>query len=37
MRFSGPAIVEQSDATTVIEPTMSARVDGFGNLLVEAE
>ncbi|MGZ0187473.1 MAG: hydantoinase/oxoprolinase family protein, partial [Alphaproteobacteria bacterium] len=37
MHFSGPAIVEQSDATTVIEPAMRARVDGFGNLLVEAE
>ncbi|MGI9425497.1 MAG: hydantoinase/oxoprolinase family protein [Hyphomicrobiaceae bacterium] len=33
--LQGPAIVEQSDATTVIEPDMSATVDGFGNLIVE--
>jgi N-methylhydantoinase A len=35
MAFEGPAIVEQDDATTVIEPGMAARVDGGGNLLVE--
>jgi N-methylhydantoinase A len=35
MEFEGPAIVEQDDATTVIEPGMAARVDGGGNLLVE--
>ncbi len=35
MRFDGPAIVEQDDTTTVIEPGMYARVDAFGNLLVE--
>jgi N-methylhydantoinase A len=35
MHFIGPAIVEQDDATTVIEPGMAARVDGYGNLLVE--
>ncbi len=35
MTLSGPAIVEQSDATTVIEPGMTASVDGFGNLIVE--
>nr|MCH9670268.1 hydantoinase/oxoprolinase family protein [Gammaproteobacteria bacterium] len=33
--FSGPAVVEQSDATTVVEPGMHARIDAFGNLLVE--
>ena len=33
--FSGPAIVEQADTTAVIEPGMRARVDGFGNILVE--
>ena len=32
----GPAIVEQGDATTVIEPGMSARVDEMGNLIIEA-
>lgn len=35
MTFDGPAIVEQSDTTTVIEPGMRARVDAYGNLLVE--
>ena len=33
--FSGPAIIEQADTTAVIEPGMAARVDGFGNILVE--
>jgi N-methylhydantoinase A len=31
----GPAILEQPDATTVLDPGLGARVDGFGNLLVE--
>lgn len=35
MFFDGPAIVEQDDATTVVEPGMMARVDVYGNLLVE--
>lgn len=35
MQFEGPAIVEQDDATTVVEPGMVTRVDGYGNLLVE--
>ena len=33
--FDGPAIVEQADTTSVIEPGMRARVDAFGNVLVE--
>ena len=33
--FSGPAIVEQADTTTLIHPGHSARVDGFANILVE--
>ncbi len=33
--FEGPAIVVQSDTTTAIEPGMSARVDAWGNLIVE--
>ena len=33
--FTGPAIVEQADTTSVIEPGMAARVDPFGNILVE--
>ena len=35
MAFDGPAIVEQSDTTTVIEPDMTATVDKHGNLLVK--
>lgn len=32
--FSGPAVVEEMDATTVIEPGYQVEVDTFGNLLV---
>jgi N-methylhydantoinase A len=32
--FSGPAIIEQMDATTVIEPGNKVAVDRFGNLVV---
>jgi N-methylhydantoinase A len=35
MRFHGPAIIEQSDTTSVIEPGMTARVDAYNNILVE--
>jgi N-methylhydantoinase A len=37
MSFDGPAIVEQSDCTTVVEPDMITRVDAYGNLLVEVK
>jgi N-methylhydantoinase A len=33
-RLAGPAIIEQNDATTVLDPGLVADVDGFGNLLV---
>jgi N-methylhydantoinase A len=33
--IAGPAILEQPDATTVIDPGLLARVDSFGNLIVE--
>ncbi|PWC89365.1 hydantoin utilization protein A [Azospirillum sp. TSH100] len=33
--IQGPAILEQPDATTVIDPDLSARVDRFGNVIVE--
>ena len=33
--FNGPAIVEEPDCTTVIQPSWSVTVDDFGNLLVE--
>ena len=32
--FSGPAVVEQYDATTVVYPEWDAGVDGFGNLVL---
>jgi N-methylhydantoinase A len=35
-RFAGPAIVEQMDATTLVPPGMSARVDAYLNLILEA-
>jgi len=31
----GPAILEQDDATTVLDPGLCAEVDDFGNLVVE--
>jgi N-methylhydantoinase A len=34
--IAGPAILEQGDATTVIEPGHCGRVDALGNLIVEA-
>ena len=36
MTIAGPAIIEQSDTTTVVEPRMSVRVDRFHNVIVEA-
>ncbi len=33
--ISGPAILEQPDATTVIDPGLAARVDSLGNVIVE--
>jgi N-methylhydantoinase A len=37
MAFDGPAIVEQSDTTTVIEPDMTVTVDAHGNLLAKVK
>ena len=34
--IEGPAILEQPDATTVIEPSHVGRVDRLGNVIVEA-
>ena len=31
-QIAGPAVFEQPDATTVVEPGLSATVDRFGNL-----
>ncbi len=33
--IQGPAIVEQADTTTVIEPGMTGRIDAYDNILVE--
>jgi N-methylhydantoinase A len=35
MRFTGPAIVEQLDATTLIEPGQAVEVDAIGNLVID--
>jgi len=35
--ISGPAIVEQFDATTVIPPGWSGRVDSYRNLMLRKE
>jgi hypothetical protein len=34
-RFAGPAIVEQMDATTLVLPGMTVRVDAYLNLILE--
>ena len=33
--IAGPAVLEQPDATTVIEPGLAGRIDALGNLIVE--
>ena len=33
--IQGPAIVEQADTTTVLEPGMTGRIDAYDNILVE--
>jgi N-methylhydantoinase A len=33
--FAGPAVVEQMDATTLVPPGMTARVDAYLNLILE--
>ena len=35
--IEGPAILEQPDATTVIEPGLAGRVDAFGNVIVAVQ
>ncbi len=35
VEFNGPAIIEQADSTTVVEPDMQVRVDDFGNIIVK--
>jgi N-methylhydantoinase A len=36
-RIQGPAILEQPDATVVIEPGFAGQIDALGNLMVEPE
>jgi len=36
-RFEGPALVQQSDTTTLVEPGWSGRVDDVGNLVLVRE
>ena len=33
--FSGPAVVESSGSTTVVHPGNNARVDAYGNLVID--
>ncbi|MGI8428782.1 MAG: hypothetical protein ACR2OB_05630, partial [Solirubrobacteraceae bacterium] len=35
-RIAGPAIIEQMDATTVVLPGMTARVEPYMNIILEA-
>ena len=35
-RLEGPAIVNQYDSTTVIPPGLTAHVDRFGNIVIDA-
>jgi N-methylhydantoinase A/oxoprolinase/acetone carboxylase beta subunit len=37
MRFDGPAIVEQYDATTVVPPRTEVEVDRHTNLVLRVE
>lgn len=36
-RFAGPAIVEQTDSTTVVPPGAAVEIDGLGNILIHVE
>ena len=35
MRFSGPAIVEESGSTTLVMPGMPCSVDDYGNVHIQ--
>lgn len=35
--LAGPAVLEQPDATTIIDPGLQARVGRFGNVIVERD
>ena len=36
VRFTGPAIIEQSDSTLLVTPARNVSVDAYANLLIEA-
>jgi N-methylhydantoinase A len=36
VRFTGPAIIEQSDSTLLVPPARNVSVDAYANLLIEA-
>jgi N-methylhydantoinase A len=35
--FAGPAVVEEANATTVVPPGDSLRVDEYGNLVIDID
>ena len=35
-RIEGPAIVEEMDSTTLVQPRSSAHVDPYGNLVIQS-
>jgi N-methylhydantoinase A len=35
-RITGPAVIEQADSTTLVEPEMVASGDALGNLILQA-
>jgi N-methylhydantoinase A len=35
MEFSGPAVVSDSGSTTLVRPGMTARIDSYGNLIID--
>ncbi|MGI8714070.1 MAG: hydantoinase/oxoprolinase family protein [Solirubrobacteraceae bacterium] len=36
-RIAGPAVIEQQDTTTVIEPGYAGTVDGYGNIIIRKQ
>jgi N-methylhydantoinase A len=37
MTFSGPAVIEQADTTTFVEPGILVHVDTHGNLILQED
>ena len=36
-KFSGPAVIEQPDTTTVMPPGTHCKVDKYGNLVIKVD